>query len=61
MDQTTKTDDELQEHLETRAESTDPDYLAWKEQKIKTGLEQSKDRASMIPASKVWEKLGLER
>jgi len=41
--------------------STDPDYLAWKERKIRKALEQAQDRSTLIPAAKVWEKLGLER
>ncbi|WP_306257363.1 hypothetical protein [Pararhizobium sp. IMCC21322] len=41
--------------------SSDPNYLVWKEAKIRKGLEQSKDRSNMIPAHKVWETFGFER
>lgn len=42
-------------------ESTDLDYLAWKEEKIRKALKQAEDRSLMIPADKVWEKFGFER
>jgi len=35
-------------------------YKAWKHGKVERGLEQTKDRAEMIPADKVWRDLGLE-
>jgi hypothetical protein len=33
----------------------------WKRAKIARGLEQAKDRDSLIPAERVWRNLGLER
>ena len=41
--------------------SADPDYLVWKENKIRKALKEAEDRSSMISAEKVWEKFGLER
>lgn len=41
--------------------AVDPDYDSWKEEKIRKALKQAEDRASMIPANKVWEKFGFER
>ncbi len=35
-------------------------HAAWKRSKIELGLKQSEDRASLIPADKVWRDLGLE-
>jgi hypothetical protein len=35
-------------------------HVAWKNRKINKGIEQAKDRASMIPADTVWRDLGLE-
>jgi hypothetical protein len=35
-------------------------HAAWARMKIERGLEQSKDRTSLIPAEKVWRDLGLE-
>jgi len=53
---------DLEDHLRPAGgPSNDPEYLAWKEAKIRRALEQSKDRTQMIPAHKVWEKFGLER
>ena len=37
-----------------------PGHAAWKQAKVKRGLEQTNDRASLIPADKVWCDLGLE-
>lgn len=52
----------LDDHLRPAgAPTTDPDYLAWKEAKVRKALEQANDRSNMIPASKVWEQFGLER
>ncbi len=45
------------------ADSDEPVVLgheAWKRVKVKRGLEQANDRASLIPADKVWRDLGLE-
>ena len=61
MSEASKIDGALDEHLKPDEERTDPDYLAWKETKIREGLEQAKDRSKMIPAHKVWAELGLER
>ncbi len=61
MSETSKVDDTLDEHLRPDEESTDPAYLAWKEAKIRAGLAQSKDRANMIPAHKLWAEFKLER
>ncbi len=46
-------DDALGEHLRPDEERTDPDYLAWKEAKVREGLEQAKDRSQIIPAHNV--------
>lgn len=52
----------LDDHLRPAgAPATDPDYLAWKEAKIRKALEQAEDRTQLIPASKVWEQFGRER
>lgn len=37
-----------------------PGHAAWKQAKVERGLEQANDRASLIPADKVWRDLGLE-
>ena len=37
-----------------------PGHAAWKQVKVKRGLEQANVRASLIPADKVWRDLGLE-
>lgn len=50
----------LKEHLETGKPSAVLKYPIWKENKIVTGLEQTKDCSKMIPAHEVWEKLGIE-
>jgi hypothetical protein len=34
-------------------------HAAWKQAKVKRGLEQANDRASLIPADKVWRDLGI--
>ena len=36
-----------------------PGHAAWKRAKIKRGLEQASDRASLIPADKVWRDFGF--
>ena len=52
----------LEEHLTLAGQpSNDPEYLAWKEAKIKKGLAEAEDRSKLIPAHQVWEDLGLER
>ena len=52
----------LDDHLRPAgAPSADPDYLAWKNAKIRKALAQTEDRSNMIPASKVWEQFGPER
>lgn len=46
------------------AESGEPierGHVKWKREKVIRGLEQAKDRNSMIPAERVWRNLGLER
>jgi len=61
MNTTTETNP-LDDHLRPAGKvSSDPDYLAFKNAKIKAGLSQANDRSRMIPASEVWEELGLER
>ena len=42
-------------------EPVEPGHAEWKRGKVMRGLEQSKDRDSMIPAERVWRNLGLER
>ena len=42
-------------------EAPERDHTAWKRAKIERGLAQAGDRASLIPAEKVWRDLGLER
>ncbi len=37
------------------------EYEAWKRAKIEHGLEQSRDRVTMIPIEQVWRELTLER
>jgi hypothetical protein len=34
-----------------------PEYAAWKAKKIEAALQQTEDRAVMIPADEVWERL----
>lgn len=36
-------------------------HAKWKREKVLRGLEQAKDRDSMIPSERVWRNLGLER
>ena len=36
-----------------------PGHAAWKQAKVKRGLEQASDRASLIPADKVWRDPGF--
>ena len=60
MSETSKIDDTLEEHRRPDEVRTDPDYLAWKEAKVREGLEQAKDRSKMIPAHKVWAELGFQ-
>jgi hypothetical protein len=36
-------------------------HAKWKRIKVERGLEQAKDRDSMIPAERIWRHLGLER
>ncbi|TWF56592.1 hypothetical protein FHW37_102227 [Neorhizobium alkalisoli] len=42
-------------------QSTDADYLAWKEAKIRKALKQAEDRSLMVPAEEVWKRFGFER
>ena len=42
-------------------ESIERGHAKWKQEKVARGLEQAKDRDSMIPADRVWRNLGLER
>lgn len=58
----TDTKDALEEHLAPAGQpSSDPEYLAYKQAKVKKGLAEAEDRSKLIPAHKVWEDLGLER
>ena len=58
----TDLEESIDEHLaQSRTPSTDPDYVAYKKNKIEKGLAESQDRTKLIPAEKVWEDLGLER
>ena len=41
-------------------ETPERGHAAWKRAKIERGLAQAEDRASLIPADKVWRDLGLE-
>ena len=41
-------------------EASERGHTAWKRSKIELGLKQAEDRASLIPADKVWRDLGLE-
>ncbi|TCR04655.1 hypothetical protein EDF70_102758 [Neorhizobium sp. JUb45] len=56
-----KEDLSFKELTEPQAPASDPDYLAWKERKIRAALKQAEDRSCMVPAKTVWEKFGLER
>lgn len=40
-----------------KGENSDPDYLVWRDQKVKRALAQSSDRTKMIPADNVWKDL----
>ena len=42
-------------------ETPERGHAVWKRSKIELGLKQAEDRASLIPADKVWRDLGLER
>jgi hypothetical protein len=42
-------------------ETIEHGHAKWKRDKVALGLEQAKDRDSMIPAEHVWRNLGLER
>lgn len=52
---------DLDELTEPGVESTDADYLAWRDAKVKAALKEA-DRhpEKMIPSHKVWEKFGFE-
>ena len=39
----------------------DTGYAVFKDAKVKQGLKEAQNRSQMVPAEKVWEKLGLER
>ncbi|RWX78798.1 hypothetical protein EPK99_09435 [Neorhizobium lilium] len=39
----------------------DEGYEAWKIAKIRTALEESKDRSCVIPLDDVWKRFGFER
>jgi len=39
----------------------EPGYAAWKRVKIERGLEQARDRSTMIPVEQIWRDLTLER
>ena len=43
-----------------RLKAQEPGYAEWKRAKIERALAQSKDRAAMIPAERIWHDLGLE-
>ena len=47
--------------LRSSDEAPERGYANWKRAKIELGLEQSRDRASMIPAEQVLRDFGLER
>jgi hypothetical protein len=49
------------ELTEPVTERTDNGYREWKERKIRSALDQSKDRSSMTTAEIVWERFGFER
>ena len=51
----------LEELTQPGVPSDAADYLAWKEQKIRSAKESAKDTSNLIPAVKVWEILNLER
>lgn len=42
-------------------EPIEPGHAEWKREKVVRGLEQAKNRDSLIPAERVWRNLGLER
>ena len=42
-------------------ETSEHGHAVWKLAKVERGLAQTEDRASLIPAEKVWHDLGLER
>lgn len=42
-------------------DATEHDHDAWVRAKVERGLEQSRDRASMIPVEEIWRALGLAR
>lgn len=50
----------LEELTQPGVPSDAADYLAWKEQKIRSAKESAKDPSNLIPAAKVWEILNLE-
>jgi len=42
-------------------ESTDPDYLAWRDEKVAEALKEAKAHPEQrVPQSEVWKKFGLE-
>ncbi len=50
----------LAELAAEQADSVDPKYLEWVEEKIAEGREQMKDQSKRIPAEAVWEAFDLE-
>ena len=61
MNEKILTEDSLKEHLRLGQPSTDPEYLAWKKDKIQKALDFARENPDkMIPQRDIWTKFGLE-
>ncbi|MEX2617198.1 MAG: hypothetical protein WD767_13965 [Alphaproteobacteria bacterium] len=53
--------EDVQEFLNSSEPSRDPEYLAWREAKIRTALAADRaDSRKATPQQKIWKKFGLE-
>lgn len=50
----------LAEVTKEQPDSSDPDYLAWVDEKIRRAQQELKDPSKRILADKVWKELGIE-
>lgn len=61
MDKAEILPDELKAHLEAMGESQDPEYLAWRDRKVREALEFArKHPEEMISEKEIWEFFGLD-
>jgi hypothetical protein len=60
MDKPDSQSNPVEDHL-AQGDETSPDYVAWKDAKVRRALKQSEDRSAMIPSDEVWKALDSER